>query len=449
MGKNVKIKRGMDIPLEGKPSTHIHAISSSTTFAIKPTDFKGLIPKLRIKQGEEVSVGDCLFTDKKNDKICFTSPVSGEVAEIVRGDRRAITAIKILADSSEYKFKEFDIQNYPSKNVDEIKAILLESGLWPFITQRPYGVIADNEVTPKSIHVSGFDSSPLAADLGVSLRGQESQLETGFKILNMLSEGGVYLNLHAKKDNTIYQNIKDVNVSYFDGPHPSGLVGVQINNLDPINKGDIVWTIKPQHVAFIGKLFETGKLDFEQNIVIAGSEVKEPAYYTTRLGASVDSLMNDNYKSENVRVISGNVLTGTKIDKDGYLGFFDNQVTVIPEGNQYELLGWLFPSYARPTLSPSLPISKYLKKSFNVNTNPHGEPRAYVVTGQYEKVLPMDIMPQQLIKAVMAKDLELMENLGIYEVIEEDMALCEFVCTSKINVQQVLSEGLELMAEES
>jgi Na+-transporting NADH:ubiquinone oxidoreductase subunit A len=449
MGKNVKIKRGMDIPLEGKPSTHIHAISSSTTFAIKPTDFKGLIPKLRIKQGEEVSVGDCLFTDKKNDKICFTSPVSGEVAEIVRGDRRAITAIKILADSSEYKFKEFDIQNYPSKNVDEIKAILLESGLWPFITQRPYGVIADTEVTPKSIHVSGFDSSPLAADLGVSLRGQESQLETGFKILNMLSEGGVYLNLHAKKDNTIYQNIKDVKVSYFDGPHPSGLVGVQINNLDPINKGDIVWTIKPQHVAFIGKLFETGKLDFEQNIVIAGSEVKEPAYYTTRLGASVDSLMNDNYKSENVRVISGNVLTGTKIDKDGYLGFFDNQVTVIPEGNQYELLGWLFPSYARPTLSPSLPISKYLKKSFNVNTNPHGEPRAYVVTGQYEKVLPMDIMPQQLIKAVMAKDLELMENLGIYEVIEEDVALCEFVCTSKINVQQVLSEGLELMAEES
>ena len=449
MGKNVKIKRGMDIPLEGKPSTHIHAVSSSTTFAIKPTDFKGLVPKLRIKQGEEVRVGDCLFADKKNDKICFTSPVSGEVVEIVRGERRAITAIKILADSADYKCKEFDTQNYSTKNVDEIKAILLESGLWPFITQRPYGVMADTEVTPKSIHVSGFDSSPLAADLGVSLRGQESQLETGFKILNMLSEGGVYLNLHAKKDNTIYQNIKDVKVSYFDGPHPSGLVGVQINNLDPINKGDVVWTIKPQHIAFIGKLFETGKIDFEQNIVIAGSEVKEPAYYTTRLGASVDSMMNDNYKSENVRVISGNVLTGTKIEKDGYLGFFDNQLTVIPEGNQYELLGWLFPSYARPTLSPSLPISKYLKKTFNVNTNPHGEPRAYVVTGQYEKVLPMDIMPQQLIKAVMAKDLELMENLGIYEVIEEDMALCEFVCTSKINVQQVLSEGLELMAEES
>jgi Na+-transporting NADH:ubiquinone oxidoreductase subunit A len=449
MGKNVKIKRGMDIPLEGKPSTHIHAISSSTTFALKPTDFKGLVPKLRIKQGEEVSVGDCLFTDKKNDKICFTSPVSGEIAEIVRGYRRAITAVKILADSSDYKYKEFDTKGYSSKSADDIKSILLESGLWPFITQRPYGVIADTDVSPKSIHVSGFDSSPLAADLGVSLRGQEASIEVGFEILNKLCEGGVHLNLHAKKDNTIYQNIKGVKVSYFEGPHPSGLVGVQINNVDPINKGDIVWTIKPQHVAFIGKLFSTGKLDLEQNIVIAGSEVNEPAYYTTRIGASVDSLMKDNYKSDNVRVISGNVLTGKKIEKDGYLGFFDNQITVIPEGDHYEMLGWLFPSYARPTLSSTLPLSKFLKKSFSVNTNPHGEPRAYVVTGQYEKVLPMDIMPQQLIKAVMAKDLELMENLGIYEVIEEDVALCEFVCTSKINVQQVLSEGLELIAEDS
>jgi Na+-transporting NADH:ubiquinone oxidoreductase subunit A len=449
MGKNVKIKRGMDIPLEGKPSTHIHAISTSTTFALKPIDFKGLVPKLRVKQGEEVSVGDCLFTDKKNDKIYFTSPVSGEIAEIVRGERRAIIAVKILADSSDYKYKEFDTKGYFSKSADDIKSILLESGLWPFITQRPYGVIADTDVSPKSIHVSGFDSSPLAADLGVSLRGQEASIEVGFKVLNKLCEGGVHLNLNPKKDNTIYQNIKDVKLSYFEGPHPSGLVGVQINNIDPINKGEVVWTIKPQHVAFIGKLFSTGKLDLGQNIVIAGSEVNEPAYYTTRIGACIDSLMKDNYKSDNVRVISGNVLTGRKIEKDGYLGFFDNQITVIPEGDHYEMLGWLFPSYARPTLSSSLPLSKFLSKSFNVNTNPHGEPRAYVVTGQYEKVLPMDIMPQQLIKAVMAKDLELMENLGIYEVIEEDIALCEFVCTSKINVQQVLSEGLELIAEES
>ena len=213
-------------------------------------------------------------------------------------------------------------------------------------------------------------------------------------------------------------------------------------------KGDVVWTIKPQHVAFIGKFFATGNLDLTQTIVVAGSEVKKPAYYTTKVGAQIGTIVEGNI-GDNVRVISGNVLTGTKIAKDGYLSFFDNQITVIPEGDEYELLGWLFPSYPRPTISSSLPISKFLKRKFKVNTNPHGEPRAYVVTGQYEQVMPMDIMPQQLIKAIMAKDLELMENLGIYEVIEEDMALCEFVCTSKVDVQRVLSEGLELMAEES
>ncbi|HBN02646.1 MAG TPA: NADH:ubiquinone reductase (Na(+)-transporting) subunit A, partial [Bacteroidetes bacterium] len=204
-----------------------------------------------------------------------------------------------------------------------------------------------------------------------------------------------------------------------------------------------------QHVAFIGKFFETGNLNLKQTIAVAGSEVAKPGYYTTTVGAEVSGLLANNLSSDNVRVISGNVLTGTKIAKDGYLGIFDTQISVIPEGDHYELLGWLFPSYPRPTISSTLPISKFLKKTFKVNTNPHGEHRAYVVTGQYEKVMPMDIMPQQLIKSIMAKDLEQMENLGIYEVIEEDMALCEFVCTSKIDVQRVLSEGLKLMAEES
>ena len=448
MGKSVKIRRGLDISLEGKPSTHIHTLSSPTTFAVKPTNFKGLVPKLKVKQGDEVKAGDCLFSDKKNDKICFTSPVSGEVIEIVRGNRRAIIEVKILADS-QISYKTFDTTNFASKSPDDIKAILLESGLWPFIVQRPFGTLADPTITPKSIHVSGFDSSPLAPDLGVSLRGQELFIETGFKILDALCEGNVHLNLNPKKDNTVFKNITNTTVNHFQGPHPSGLVGVQINKVDPINKGDVVWTIKPQHVAFIGKLFETGQLDLEQNIVLAGSEIKEPAYYTSRVGACIDNLLENNCSNDNVRVISGNVLTGDKISTSGYLGFYDNQVTVIPEGDEYELLGWLLPSYPRPTISSSLPISKFLNKKFKVNTNPHGEPRAYVVTGQYEKVMPMDIMPQQLIKAIMAKDLELMENLGIYEVIEEDMALCEFVCTSKINVQQVLSEGLQLMAEES
>ena len=447
MGQNIKIKRGMDIKLEGAPSLDVHKANSPATFAIKPTDFKGLVPKMLVKQGDEVQAGDCLFADKKNDRICFTAPISGEIAEVVRGDRRAILAVKILTDS-EIVYKSFNTSGFVDKSRDEVVELLLASGLWPFIVQRPFGVLADPSIAPKAIHVSGFDSAPLAADLSISLKGQEPSLKTGFEILKKLTEGKVHLNVHANQDSSIYNSLEGIETTTFSGPHPSGLVGVQINKIDAINKGEVVWTIKPQHVAFIGKFFETGNLDLEQTIVVAGSEVKKPAYYTTRLGASVSELLNDNV-SENVRVISGNVLTGTKIDQDGYLGYYDNQISVIPEGDHYEMLGWLFPSYPRPTLSSSFPLFKFFKKTFKANTNPHGEHRAYVVTGQYEKVMPMDIMPQQLIKSVMAKDLELMENLGIYEVIEEDMALCEFVCTSKVDVQRVLSEGLELMAEES
>ena len=448
MGQNIKIKRGMDIRLEGTPSLDVHQANSPATFAVKPTDFKGLVPKMHVKQGDEVQAGDCLFADKKNDKICFTAPVSGEIAEVVRGDRRAILAVKILADS-EIVYKSFNTSGFLNKSRDEVVELLLASGLWPFIIQRPYGVLADPSIAPKSIHVSGFDSAPLAADLSISLKGQEDNLKTGFEIIKKLTEGKVHLNVHATKDSSIYNSLEGLEKTIFSGPHPSGLVGVQINKIDPINKGDIVWTIKPQHVAFIGKFFETGNLDLEQTIVLAGSEIRNPAYYATRLGASVLELLKDNVASDNLRVISGNVLTGTKIAQDGYLGYYDNQISLIPEGDHFEMLGWLLPSYPRPTLSSTFPLFKFFKKTFKVNTNPHGEHRAYVVTGQYEKVMPMNIMPQQLIKSVMAKDLELMENLGIYEVIEEDMALCEFVCTSKIDVQRVLSEGLELMAEES
>lgn len=448
MGQNIKIKRGLDIHLEGKASNDIYSVKSPATYAIKPTDIKGLVPKMHVKQGDEVKAGDCLFTDKKNESICFTAPVSGEIAEIVRGDRRAILAVKILADST-VSYKSFNTSGYASKTAEEVKELLLASGLWPFIVQRPFGVLADPSITPKAIHVSGFDSAPLAADLGVTLKGEEANLKAGFEVLKKLTDGKVYLNLHTAKDSSVYSAVEGVVKTTFSGPHPSGLVGVQINKIDPINKGETVWTVKPQHVAFIGKFFETGNLNLEQTIVIAGSEVTKPAYYTTRVGADISGLLDNNISSDNVRIISGNVLTGIKIEKDGYLSLFDNQITAIPEGDQYELLGWLFPSYPRPTISSTLPISKFLKKTFKVNTNPHGEHRAYVVTGQYEKVMPMDIMPQQLIKSIMAQDLELMENLGIYEVIEEDMALCEFVCTSKIDVQRVLSEGLELMAEES
>ncbi|MBR9860932.1 Na(+)-translocating NADH-quinone reductase subunit A [bacterium] len=447
MSKTIKIKRGKDIVLVGQANNEILSVTSSSTYAIKPHDFKGLVPKLNVKEGDEVKAGDCLFYDKKNPEICFTSPVSGEVAEIVRGDRRAIMEVRVLADK-ETNYKEFNVGGFENKSADEIKSILLESGLWPTLVQRPFGLIAKTDAEPKAIHISGFDSAPLGVDFNFSLQGEENNLQTGIRVLSKLCSGIIHLNVHKKKDHEIYKGLTGVQMNFFEGPHPSGLPGVQIHHIDPIAKGDVVWTINPQHLAFIGRLFNGGKLDLKQVISVAGSELVKPAYYSCIAGCSLETILKDNLKQDNVRVISGDVLTGTRIEKSGYLGYFDQLISVIPEGDEYEFLGWLVPSYPRPTISNSLPISKFLTKKFKVNTNLHGEERAFVVTGQYEQVLPMDILPVQLLKSILAGDLDKMEQLGIYEVIEEDMALCEFVCTSKIEVQQILSEGLELMAEE-
>ncbi|MFY0644565.1 MAG: Na(+)-translocating NADH-quinone reductase subunit A [Bacteroidia bacterium] len=447
MSSIIKIKRGKDIQLVGSPTNEVLSVDSPTTYAIKPTDFKGLVPKMVVKQGDEVKAGDCLFVDKGNSAICFTSPVSGEVAEVVRGERRAIMEIRILADA-ENKHKEFNTAGFQSMTNDELKSLILESGLWPTLVQRPFGVVAETDVVPKAIHISSFDTAPLAADYNFTLKGEEQNLQTGIDVLAKLTTGKVHLNKHVKRDSQVFDGLQNVQVNTFDGPHPSGLVGVQIHHISPIDKGDVVWTINPQHLAFIGRLFNTGKLDMSQLLAIAGSEINKPAYYKTMVGATIESLVKENLNSDNVRLISGNVLTGTKVDAKGYLGYYSNVLTAIPEGDQYEFMGWLLPTYPRPTISSSFPIFKFLKKTFTVNTNLHGEERAYVMSGQYDKVLPMDIMPVQLIKAIMANDIDKMEKLGIYEVIEEDLALCEFVCTSKIEVQSILSEGLELMAEE-
>mgnify|MGYP001562589496 FL=1 len=446
MSKVIKIKKGKDISLVGAAAKNTAPKTLSSSFAIKPTDFKNLVPKMVVKAGEEVKAGDVLFQDKANPAIKFTSPVSGEVAEVVRGERRAIQEVRILADS-EIKYKSFNVPS--TMTAESIKEILLESGLWAFVVQRPFGTIADPSATPKAIHVSCFDSAPLGVDYNHSLSGDADAFAKGLEALNSLTAGEVHVNVNAKSDNAaMFAQAKGVQVNSFSGSHPAGLVGVQIHHLDPINKGDVVWTLSPQHVVFIGRLLSTGTLDLTQKVAIAGSDVKTPQYVETIVGVNVDAITNENVSNNKARYISGNVLTGSNIGSTGYLGFFDHLVSIIPEGDEYEFMGWLFPSYPRPTISNSLPISKFLKKNFVANTNPHGEERAFVMTGEYEKVLPMDVMPVQLLKSILAQDLEAMENLGIYEVIEEDLALCEFVCTSKIEVQQILSGGLDLMAEE-
>lgn len=446
MSKVIKIKKGKDINLVGVAQQTTAARTVSSSFAIKPTDFKNLVPKMVVKAGEEVKAGDVLFHDKTNPAVKFTAPVSGEVAEVVRGERRAIQEVRILADA-DIKYKSFDVPS--SLNAESVKKLLLDSGLWAYVVQRPFGSIADPSVAPKAIHVSCFDSAPLGVDYNYTLANESDAFAKGLEALKALTTGTVHLNVNGKANNLdMFTNASGVQVNTFTGAHPAGLVGVQIHHIDPINKGDVVWTINPQHVVFIGRLLSTGKVDLAQQVAVAGSDVKNPQYIQTVVGVNVESLTADNVSNDNARYISGNVLTGSNIGAKGYLGFFDHLVSIIPEGNEYEFMGWLFPSYPRPTISNSLPISKFLKKSFVANTNPHGEERAFVMTGEYEKVLPMDVMPVQLLKSILAQDLEAMENLGIYEVIEEDLALCEFVCTSKIEVQKILSDGLSLMAEE-
>ena len=446
MSKVIKIKKGKDIQLVGVAQKTTSARTVSSSFAIKPTDFKNLVPKMVVKAGEEVKAGDVLFHDKTNPDVKFTAPVSGEVAEVVRGERRAIQEVRILADS-DIKYKSFEVPS--ALNAENVKALLLDSGLWAFMVQRPFGSIADPSVAPKAIHVSCFDSAPLGVDYNYTLANEGDAFAKGLEALKALTEGTVHLNVHEKANNaSLFTHASGVQINSFSGSHPSGLVGVQIHHIDPINKGDVVWTINPQHVVFIGRLLQTGKLNLSQQVAVAGSDVKNPQYIETIVGVNVEAITTDNVTNENARYISGNVLTGSNVGSKGYLGYFDHMMSIIPEGNEYEFMGWLFPSYPRPTISNSLPISKFLKKSFVVNTNPHGEERAFVMTGEYEKVLPMDVMPVQLLKSILAQDLEAMENLGIYEVIEEDLALCEFVCTSKIDVQMILSDGLDLMAEE-
>ncbi|MFT5724401.1 MAG: Na+-transporting NADH:ubiquinone oxidoreductase subunit A [Bacteroidia bacterium] len=444
MSKVIKIKKGKDINLVGVALKNTAPRTISSSFAIKPTDFKNLVPKLAVKAGEEVKAGDVLFYDKTNASIKFTAPVSGEIAEIVRGERRAIQEVRVLVDS-EIKYKSFEVPS--SLNAENVKSILQDSGLWAFMVQRPFGSIADPEETPKAIHISCFDSAPLGVDYNYTLANEGDAFAKGLEALAILTSGKVHLNVNVSNA-AMFKQAKGVEVTEFTGSHPAGLVGIQIHHVDPINKGDVVWTMSPQHVVFVGRLLTSGKLDLSQQVAIAGSDVKNPQYIDTIVGVNVEAITTGNVSNDNARYISGNVLTGSNIGSTGYLGFFDHMLSIIPEGDEYEFMGWLIPTYARPTISNSLPISKFLKKSFVANTNPHGEERAFVMTGEYEKVLPMDVMPVQLLKSILAQDLEAMENLGIYEVIEEDFALCEFVCTSKIDVQKILSDGLDLMAEE-
>lgn len=445
MSKNITLKRGLNIKLKGKAEKMLIDCNLSSTFAVKPPDFQGLTPKMTVKPDAKVKAGDSLFFDKYKPEILFTAPVSGTVKAVNRGERRRILEVVIEPDS-QIDYKQFEISDLNSLSKEQVTSVLLESGTWPFIRQRPYAIIANPVDTPKAIFISGFDTAPLAPDYDYIIKGQEKEFQTGINVLKKLTEGNVHLNVN--NETTVYNNTTGVVKNTVNGKHPAGNVGIQIHHIDPINKGEVVWYINPADVIIIGRLFEKGILDATKTIALTGSEVEVPQYYKVINGANIASLINETVKNENVRIISGNVLTGTKIEKDGYLSFYDYQITAIPEGNYHEFMGWAAPGFKKLSASRTFFTWLNSKKEYDVDTNYHGGERAFVMTGQYDKVFPMDILPVQLIKAIMIRDLELMEKLGIYEVVEEDFALCEFVCTSKIEVQAIVREGLDFMIKE-
>jgi Na+-transporting NADH:ubiquinone oxidoreductase subunit A len=310
-------------------------------------------------------------------------------------------------------------------------------------------LLPDRSETPRDIFISGFDSSPLAPDYEFVLKGQESQFQTGINALSRLTSGKVYLGLPARRESKVFAQVKNVEINYFDGPHPAGNVGIQLHQISPINKGEVVWTINPQDVLFIGRLFETGKVDFSKIIALTGSEVTRPQYLQTILGTRLCPVLDGRLKCGNKqRIISGNPLTGHKLICDNFLGFYDSQVTVIPEGDEYEFMGWALPGADKYSATKAFLSALLPKKEYALNANLHGGERAFVMSGQYEKYLPMDILPVHLLKSILVNDIDKMEQLGIYEVVEEDLALCEFACTSKINVQEILRKGITTMVQE-
>lgn len=444
----IKIKKGLDIPIKGAPTRTIEPFYHPKSVAIKPSDFIGLEPKLLVKQGDKVLAGTPLFYNKPNNKIIVTSPVSGEVTDIIRGEKRVILEVRIKCDEKN-EFKKFEVGNSPSTKKEEIVALLINSGIWSFIRQRPYDTIANPDSTPRDIYISTFDSSPLAPDYGFILNGKEKFLQIAVDALSKLTSGKVHLGLNARAtSNSTFENLKDVDLHYFSGPHPAGNIGVQIHHTNPINKGDIIWYVNVQDLVAIGKLLLEGIYDSSRIIALTGPEVVNPAYIQTVIGASISGLVKVRNVNTPWRYISGNVLTGTQITQDGFLGFYHHQISVIPEGKYYEFFGWALPglkkySNTRQFFSKLIPQSTY-----KLDTNYHGSERAYVMVGQYEKVFPFDIYPVYLIKALLTNDIDRMEELGIYEVSPEDFALCDFVCTSKIETQEIVRKGLEILRHE-
>lgn len=445
----IKIKKGIDIHLVGEAKKEVKNYEPQF-FALKPHDFIGVVPKMHVAEGDDVKVGTVLFHDKNNESVFFTSPASGKVKAIVRGEKRVILQVVIESDG---KFETIDFGKAdPSKlSRNEIVEKLVQSGTWTMLRQRPYSTIAKTQDEPKCIAVSMFDTAPLAPDNNFIVKDQMTAIKAGVEALAKLTNGMVYLNVNSSETQQALASLnfsaKNVTITEFQGPHPAGNVSTQLNVLSPINKGETVWYTYAQNLIAIGNLFLNGVYDSSRVVAFTGSEVKEPMYYRTRIGADMSGLY-ENISSENVRIISGNVLTGKKINGENFLGYYDSQVTVIPEGDHYQLFGWLAPNFKKFTSTNTMGASLCKKSKKVLDTNLNGGIRPLIMTGNFEKVFPFDIYPMQLIKACIIKDIDQMEELGIYEIDAEDFALCEVIDPSKTAIQQIVRESLEMLRKE-
>ena len=449
MSNNIYLKKGLDLPIAGEAVQQTKKVIVPDIVAVKPTDFRGLVPKLLVREGDKVLAGTPVLADKMSQNILFASPVSGTVAEVVRGEKRKLLEVRIKADAQQ-EYVDFGVKQVSDMTAEQIKESILAAGLWPAIIQRPYGIIANPEVKPKAIFVSAFNTAPLAADMEFVLKDEFSNIQTAINALNKLTDGGVHLSLNAANySGTPFHRLDNVIQHTFEGKHPAGNVGVQIHHISPVKKGETVWTVSLLMLAAIGRLFNTGKYDLRRKIAVTGPMAINPAYVEALPGTAIKALVDFYDPSLDLRYVSGDVLTGTNVGKGGFTGFYDNQVTILEEGDKYELLGWAKPF--RPKLfSTSRTYFSWLtpNKKYDMDTNLHGGPRAFVVNDVYGKVLPMELYPVYLLKACLAKDIDKMEKYGIYEVLEEDLALCEYVCPSKIYIQQIITDGIALMLKE-
>ena len=445
-GNLIKLSKGLDIHLQGKAEEKKIQLKSNGKYALMPDDFEGVTPKVVVKEGDKVKAGDALFVNKQFPQVKFASPVSGTVREVVRGERRKVLCIKVDADAQQ-EFTDFGKRDVSSLSGEQVINALLEAGLFGYINQLPYAVSTNPETMPKAIFVSALRDKPLAADFEYEVKGQEQDFQTGLTALSKIAK--TYLGVGV---NSALKGVKDAEVYVFDGKCPAGNVGVQVNHIDPVNKGEVVWTIgDPSVVLFIGRLFNTGKVDLNRTVALCGSEIKNPAYVDMLVGEELSTLLSNSYDaSKSVRIINGNVLTGKPTTKEGFLGAHSSEMTVIPEGNDAdELLGWILPRFKQFSVSRSYFSWLCGKKQYALDARIKGGERHMIMSGEYDKVLPMDIYAEYLIKAIIAGDIDRQEALGIYEVSPEDFALAEFVDSSKLELQRIVREGLNILRKEN